>query len=320
MSEYTWDPEIGVSRLIKDILFKYFCNNFPEETGIILQRPEAELGRSAPNDLGMILSFGFRVDWVKVLPNKTIVNYEFDSSGKFSDISRYMVYAALLSHMWYLKDGTPHPVRTVVFYPAGVTPPNPVYTATESLLYSVIPVSLEDVVDGDALFAEIKAEIEASRNPFESRGGNMVKLPLATLGRVAGDRKEFCRDCMSLFKPVAYDSNAQEALAFVGSISVPVLGKAAVREHIRKEYRMISSNVMEAIDRFCNAEIKQTKQFNEELKSQLAVMGSEIAAKDSVISAKDSVISAKDSEIADLKAQLAEFKGKPQDGADDGKL
>ncbi|MDR1607335.1 MAG: hypothetical protein LBT38_02875, partial [Deltaproteobacteria bacterium] len=69
-------------------------------------------------------------------------------------------------------------------------------------------ISLNDVIDGDAILADISKRFREDPNLVLSEK-EMVKLVLAPLGKVTGNRKEFAKNTVSLAKSLFKEAEQQ---------------------------------------------------------------------------------------------------------------
>jgi hypothetical protein len=130
-----------------------------------------------PSEIATIESFHNLPDKLYLLNNNVILDLEFDSSGKSKDLTRYMLYSALISYKFTVKSKYTifYPVRTVIVYPGNVKLPPNIYTKTGSLLYSVEQISLNDVINGDEFLDQINREFAVNPNLVLSEE-DVVKL------------------------------------------------------------------------------------------------------------------------------------------------
>jgi hypothetical protein len=90
--EQKYYKELNIPYQNKDILQKYlvdsFKNTFFKFIGIVVDDNVAI--RSVPNDISFIESFQERPDRVYLIGDK-ILDFEFDSTGNFTSMSKYML-------------------------------------------------------------------------------------------------------------------------------------------------------------------------------------------------------------------------------------
>ncbi|MDR1608937.1 MAG: hypothetical protein LBT38_11105, partial [Deltaproteobacteria bacterium] len=178
---------MSIHRQNKDILFKDLSDHNNDVFLDILNIDDicdigdiGDKNRSLielPNEIAIIKSFNKKPDKLYLLGKKVIINLEFESSYKLENIARYMLYASLISYTYSAMSGykISYPVRTIVVYPGNVKLPTSVYTNTESLHFSITQISLNDVIDGDAILADISKRFREDPNLVLSEK-EMVKL------------------------------------------------------------------------------------------------------------------------------------------------
>jgi hypothetical protein len=122
-----------------------------------------------------------------------------------------------------LKTNINHPVRTIIVYPSNVSVPQNVYTNTGNLLFSVEQISLNNLYDSNDFLSSLEAEAARNRNPFLSEE-NVVKLALAPLGRVSGDRGAFVKRSLLLANQLFGEPSAVKAFALIAVAGSNILG------------------------------------------------------------------------------------------------
>jgi hypothetical protein len=83
-----------------------------------------------------------------------------------------------------------------VIYPANVKiPPNNIDLGCIS--FKIDQISLNDLIDSDKILSDLKDNLTSNR-PYQPSEEELVRIILAPLGMIKGDRKEFCRELASL--------------------------------------------------------------------------------------------------------------------------
>jgi hypothetical protein len=184
-----------------------------------------------PADIAKIESFYDMPDRLYLLENNVLLDIEFDSSNKPEDITRYMFYAALISSKYSAMSGHKiyYPVRTVVVYPGNVKLPTSIYTNTGSLRFTVEQISLNDVIDGEAFIADLKKRLDGDPKLVLPED-EVVKLVLASLGKVTGNRKEFAKNTVSLAQSLFKEDEQQRDLALVVASTHALLGRGTLSD------------------------------------------------------------------------------------------
>ncbi|MDR0548529.1 MAG: cell envelope integrity protein TolA [Deltaproteobacteria bacterium] len=227
------DKQLKITNQNKDVLFKKLFDLFPY---ILLSIFKFGFGSNSkyvqvPSELATIESYQGLPDKVFLVDDCKILAIEFDSSGKQTDITRYMLYAANLSAKYTLISQSKvfYPVYFYVIYPANVKIPPCDYTTEGNLLFSFVPISIGDIIDGNEILAKMIQNLASDPNYIPS-DEDSIKLVLAVFGKVKGKRKTFYRKvgrlAGSLYsnKPDQKDKLAVLAGALIKFFSITELG------------------------------------------------------------------------------------------------
>jgi hypothetical protein len=207
-----------------------------------------------------------------------------------------MLYAAhsAYAHTVKCKSGAVYSVRTVAVYPDTVRIPARVFTDKGSLLYSIEQISLGSAINGSEMLAEISRTF-ASNPSLALSEDQVVKLILAPLGRVRGDRKEFCRKIVSLGRSLFKDVYPKKALALIVGSTCSFLKLDEISCLLGGEETML-----ELADYISGGKLSAAEAEIEKAKAEAA----EAKTKAEVAEAKAEVAEAK------AKAEAADFRAK----------
>jgi hypothetical protein len=215
------------------------------------------------NDLSPIEGIQFRADRLYRLLGGSYLNIELDSTGDPGNLLRYGgVYSSLLRMKVYCRDKRYCAVYSVVIYTYGVTLP-PAVAATEGdNRFQVTQVSMEDVVDGDKVLADLQAKVKLGCKLFDS-DEDILKAPLAIHGRVRGNHAELCRRLFALISPpVAADKRNSVAIALIATASKHILGDSELQDLV--EATMSKHTIIDEMDEWAGGYYaKQTRDFNQ---------------------------------------------------------
>jgi hypothetical protein len=229
------DNIIDIHRQNKDIVFKKLSNQHNKSFFKLLNIFDVEntVIESKENEIADIKSFHKVPDTVFLLNNNVILDLEFESSPHKSDLARYMVYASLLSDKFTsnCNYNIIFPVKTVVIYPDNVIMPQKDYIKTESLLFSIIQISLGNLIDSDAMLPEMKEMLQKrkSDNNFVPTDEELTKIILAPMGRVSGDREQYCREFASVAGSLLEKTGQKKALSLTVGSLLPYLKRDLIR-------------------------------------------------------------------------------------------
>jgi hypothetical protein len=226
----------------------------------------------------------------------SIVDLEFDSTGKLSALIRYIEYAFLLFINNIKKNKIIAPVTIIVIYPADVTVPELDDLLIGNKVFVIQQKSLSQHINGPELVKNLTDMKDSGINPFKYKE-NVVKLPLAILGQVRNKRHGFFLEGLKLVKPFSDDPVAKYVLTLMSLAVSQTLDKKEL-QLLLKEFSM--ENLLELADVFSDGQFTLFKSENAELKAKLEVV--ELKAKLEVAEFK--------AEVAELKAENAELKFK----------
>jgi Skp family chaperone for outer membrane proteins len=274
------------------------------------------------NDLSPVEGVQFRPDRLYRLADGSYLDIEFDSTGDPENLLRYGVYSSLLRLKVYYRDREYCTVYTVVIYPygvklpTGVTLPPGAAAAEGDNHFQVTQVSIEDVVDGDKILADLRAKVELGHKPFESEE-DVVKAALAPHGHVRGSHAELCRGLFSLISPsLAADNLHRMAVSLIATESNHIIGYPELKKLV--EVTMSMRTVVDEMDELAGGHYAKLTRVLEQKDRKIAQLEDE--SKRSQAVAEQSLAEAEQykSENAELKRKLAlatASKGNGESGA-----
>jgi hypothetical protein len=266
---YTKDKYLSIHNNDKDISFKFITDHFFLELFSIfnIYFDKYSTLEQIPSEVATINTFQGLPDKVFLLNDKFIVILEFDSSGKKTDLSRFMLYAAQLSAKYSNLSGNKvfYPVKFFVAYPATVTVPPSVYTSEGDLLFSFTPILLGESLDSDAILAKESQNFAADPNYIPSQKDSIL-LTLSPLGGVKGDHEAFCRKVASLAGKL-FNKPFQDK--FLG-LSASFLNKYLKLSELSSLLGLDGSEMQELADLFSNGRYSSLETLNDKLMTETA--------------------------------------------------
>jgi hypothetical protein len=164
------DLESKIPRRAKDLIQKYASGLFRDATLEFYGIKTARIKEIINVELPVIEVGGGSADFVFLLEDGTYLHFEFQTTYNKKDLIRFAGYDLRL----YERDG--RRIVTVIIYAAGVK-----QAETElnigSLTYRPEIINMEDY-DGDVIFAELAAKINAEAEITDVDMLNLVFLPL----------------------------------------------------------------------------------------------------------------------------------------------
>ena len=161
---------IKISKHKKDIIQKYTSGLFKDATLEFYGIKTAKIKELLNVDLQVIEAAEESSDFVFSLEDDTILHFEFQTGYKKSDLIRFAIYNLRL-HEKYKRE-----IKTVIIYSSDVkvTPPK-LNTGTVGFTPQVV---LMHDYDGNAIYTELEAKLNAQQELTDADIINLIFLPL----------------------------------------------------------------------------------------------------------------------------------------------
>ncbi|MDR1871035.1 MAG: hypothetical protein LBS60_03745 [Deltaproteobacteria bacterium] len=215
--------DTGISYHINEyIVINELVKLFPEPFFKLLEITDFAAGSIA--DLSSLLT-AFEIqaaipEPTLVVNNTKIIHITYAGFENLKKVTEALISVAKKLYKHVIKAHKPDTfwLRIYVAQPGFLKKPASVFTSIESFLYSVEYVSLGKFLDGDKFWGDftLKAAAAPRVTPgFTPTPEELVKLILAPLGQVAGDRRKFAEKVLNLANSLLTGPCAVKPLALV---------------------------------------------------------------------------------------------------------
>jgi hypothetical protein len=227
---------------------------------------KAKILSSFSTELNVITTIEGRSDRAFLCDDGSIINYEFESSdGGMDSLVRFVLYAAILFYRNFEVNKKIAPVEMIVLYPAGVKITMIDDIIGPNRLFSMRQMSLDKLIDSEALLQHLKDEMASGLNPFKSRE-NRLKLSLAVLAVKEKKRPEFYRDSVNVVRPF-FDDEDVKRMAGIITVAASSCLKKEELAYALKELDMES--LLELADFISKGHISAQAEENAKLEARL---------------------------------------------------
>jgi hypothetical protein len=296
--------EANLPHNYQDLLLKNLTDNHPESLLEILQVDVKGI-KPIGNEANQILTSQVVFDRAFVCPDGSMLDLEFDSTGKEADLMRYAEYAFLLFLNNYKQNKIIAAVTVIAIYPAGVAIPQQNELLVGNRIFTIQQKSLARLVNGQELLKNFQDLVSQGVNPFQS-SENVVKFPLAILGQEKEDRLSYYQEGLKLAKPFSDNEKAKNVVAWMTMAASQTLKMDDIRL-ILKEFNM--GNMIQFADELTGGHISHIEAENAKLvaEAENAKLVAEAENAKLVAEVKITKLEA-EAEIAKLRAELERAK------------
>jgi hypothetical protein len=173
------DSKTGIPHNYQDLLLKNLTDNGLDEFLKVFALDFKDL-KPIRNENNLIQISQYVMDRAFQCPDGSIVDFEFDSTGKLADLVRYVEYAFLLFINNVKQREIIAPVNIFVFYPASVTIPKLDNLFIGNKIFTIRQIPISQYINGPELITSLNGIITSGVNPFHIPE-NRVKLSLSYL-------------------------------------------------------------------------------------------------------------------------------------------
>jgi hypothetical protein len=147
----------------QDLLLKNLTDNYLDSLQKILKIDIKQL-RPVSGEVNSVMVTQEVLDRAFECPDGSIVDFEFDSTGKVAALRRYISYTFMLLNNNLVNKKIIAPVTVFVIYPAGVKIPKLEDLLIGNKIFSIYQKFLADLINGEELLKNLQTKIDSGIN------------------------------------------------------------------------------------------------------------------------------------------------------------